>query len=173
MSNGDVSNGDEREDMLSILRKYRPIYFAVFIVQIIVWCVIISWWESTAGEHTGDALGTVIAIGLKMAPLTGLSIISTIVIVDIGRYLVVLLPTPSIRRRIMEKAKAEGHAAGIAAGKAAGHAAGEAAGKAAGIAAGKAAERRNWISWNERRKEAEAQGLPFDEPPPGADEDTD
>ncbi len=149
-------NGDEREDMLSILRKYRPIYFAVFIVQVIVWCVIISWWESTAGEHTGDALGTVIAIGLKMAPLTGLSIISTIVIVDIGRYLVVLLPTPSIRRRIIEKAKAEGHAAGIAAGE----------------AAGKAAERRNWVSWNERRKEAEAQGLPFDEPPPGADEDT-
>ena len=139
-----MSNGDEREDMLSILRKYRPIYFAVFIVQIIVWCVIISWWESTAGEHTGDALGTVIAIGLKMAPLTGLSIISTIVIVDIGRYLVVLLPTPSIRRRIIEKAKA----------------------------AGKAAERRNWVSWNERRKEAEAQGLPFDEPPPGADENT-
>ena len=147
-----MSNGDEREDMLSILRKYRPIYFAVFIVQVIVWCVIISWWESTSGEHTGDALGTVIAIGLKMAPLTGLSIISTIVIVDIGRYLVVLLPTPSIRRRIIEKAKSEG--------------------RAAGIAAGKAAERRNWVSWNARRKEAEAQGLPFDEPPPGADENT-
>lgn len=133
-----MSNDDEREDLLSILRRYRPFYFAVFIVQVIIWCILVYWWESTSGEHTTDPLGRIIATGLKMAPLTGLSAITAIVLVDIGRYLVVLLPTPSTRRKIIEKAKAE--------------------------------ERRNWVAWNNRRKEAEARGLPFDEPPPGDDE---
>ena len=132
--------------MLSILRRYRPVYFAVFIAQVVAWCIIVSWWESVSGEHTDDAIGRSIAIGLKMAPLTALSVIATIVLVEIGRYLVVLfLPTPNVRRR-MEKAKAEGKAAGMA------------------------AERRNWVAWNRRRKEAESQGIPFDEPPPGDDE---
>ena len=134
-----MRNDDEREDLLSILRRYRPFYFAVFIVQVIVWCILVYWWESTSGEHATDPLGRIIATGLKMAPLTGLSAITAIVLVDIWRYLVVLLPTPSTRRKIIEKAKAE--------------------------------ERRNWVAWNNRRKEAEEQGLPFDEPPPGDDED--
>ena len=133
-----MSNDDEREDLLSILRRYRSFYFAVFIVQVIIWCILVYWWESTSGEHTTDPLGRIIATGLKMAPLTGLSAIIAIVLVDIGRYLVVLLPTPSTRRKIIEKAKAE--------------------------------ERRSWVAWNNRRKEAEARGLPFDEPPPGTDE---
>ena len=140
-----MSNDDKREDLLSILQSiHRTGYssYRVFIVQVIIWCILVYWWESTSGEHTTDPLGRVIATGLKMAPLTGLSAITAIVLVDIWRYLVVLLPTPSTRRKIMEKAKAEGMAA----------------------------ERRNWVAWNNRRKEAEAQGLPFDEPPPGDDE---
>ena len=162
-----MSGSDEREDMLSILRRYRPVYFTVFIIQVIAWCIVVYWWESTSGQHTGDTIGRIIATGLKMAPLTGLSVITTIVLVDIGRYLVVLLPTPKVRQRIMEKAKAEGHAAGHAAGHAEGIAEGHAEGIAEGHAEGVAAERRNWMAWNTRRKAAEAQGLPFDEPPPG------
>ncbi len=166
-----MSNDEEREDMLSILRRYRPVYFAVFIVQVIVWCVIMYWWESTSGEHSSDTVGRIIATGLKMAPLTGLSVITTIVLVEMGRYLVVLfLPTPNIRRR-MEKAKAKGHAEGIVEGHAEGHAEGIAEGHAEGHAEGTAQERRNWVAWNRRRVEAEAQGLPFDEPPPSENED--
>ena len=155
-----MNNDDEREDLLSILRRYRPVYFAVFIVQVIAWCVIVYWWESTSGEHTTDTIGRIIATGLKMAPLTGLSVITTIVLVDIGRYLMVLLPTPSTRQKIMKKAKAQGIEQGLEQGLEQGH------------AAGIAEERRKWVYWNNRRKEAEAQGLPFDEPPPGANEDT-
>ena len=142
-----MSNDYEREDMLSILRKYRPVYFAVFITRVTAWCIGVSWRESTLGGHTTDTLGMIIAIGTKMAPLTGLSVITTVVLVEIGRYLMVLfLPTPNVRRRI-EKAQAKGHAEGHA--------------------EGKAQERRNWVAWNRRRKKAEAEGLPFDEPPPG------
>ena len=40
-----MNNDDEREDMLSILRRYRPMYFAVFVIQVIVWYVIVYWWS--------------------------------------------------------------------------------------------------------------------------------
>ena len=36
-----MNRDDEREDMLGILRKYRPFYFAVFIVQVIAWCILL------------------------------------------------------------------------------------------------------------------------------------
>ena len=34
---------------------------------------------------------------------------------------------------------------------------------------GKEEERNQWRAWNKRRLEAEAEGKPFDEPPPGED----
>jgi uncharacterized membrane protein len=34
---------------------------------------------------------------------------------------------------------------------------------------GKEEERKRWMEWNKRRLEAEAEGKPFDEPPPGED----
>ena len=36
---------------------------------------------------------------------------------------------------------------------------------------GRVEERAEWRKWNRRRKDAEAQGRPFDEPPPGDDTD--
>jgi hypothetical protein len=38
--------------------------------------------------------------------------------------------------------------------------------KAEGIAIGQAEERWLWTEWNQRRMEAEASGVPFDELPP-------
>ena len=35
-----------------------------------------------------------------------------------------------------------------------------------GVDQGRARERRAWTEWNSRRLEAEANGLPFNEPPP-------
>ena len=39
-------------------------------------------------------------------------------------------------------------------------------GRAEGIIEGRAEERAAWREWNRRRMAAEAQGPPFDEPPP-------
>ena len=41
-------------------------------------------------------------------------------------------------------------------------------GMAQGVAQGAERERRAWTAWNSRRVDAEANGLPFDEPPPAA-----
>ena len=46
----------------------------------------------------------------------------------------------------------------------------EARGEAQGLARGRAESNKKWREWNRRRLDHEAQGLPFDEPPP--DEDT-
>ena len=61
------------------------------------------------------------------------------------------------------EAKAEGKAEGIAEGKAEGIA----EGKAEGIAEGKAEVYREILEWDRRRREAEARGEAFTEPPPG------
>ena len=52
----------------------------------------------------------------------------------------------------IEKRRAEAHAEGLA----------------EGLAEGRAEERREWTDWNRRRLEAEANGAPFDEPPPAS-----
>ena len=43
----------------------------------------------------------------------------------------------------------------------------EARGRAAGLKEGQATERAQWQEWNRRRMDAEANGQPFNEPPPG------
>ncbi len=60
--------------------------------------------------------------------------------------------------RKVKKAKAEGLEQGIEQGLE--------QGKAEGLERGKAEVRQQWAGWNTRRVEAEAQGIPFDEPPP-------
>jgi hypothetical protein len=42
-------------------------------------------------------------------------------------------------------------------------------GKAEGKMEGQEEERKRWVEWNNRRLKAEAEGRPFDEPPPGED----
>ena len=42
-------------------------------------------------------------------------------------------------------------------------------GKAEGKAEGQEEERKRWVEWNNRRLKADAEGNPFDEPPPGED----
>ncbi len=44
---------------------------------------------------------------------------------------------------------------------------GRAQGRAEGLAEGIAAANKAWAEWNQRRLEAEANGQPFNEPPPG------
>ena len=55
------------------------------------------------------------------------------------------------------------------AGKAEGKTEGEAKGRDEGEAKGRADEAARWRAWNARRIEAEREGRPFDEPPPGED----
>ena len=62
----------------------------------------------------------------------------------------------------IEQAKIEARTEGMAEGRTKGRTEGRTEGEAAGIAK----NYELWTAWNNRRLEAEAQNLPFDEPPP-------
>ena len=146
---------DEREDILSILREFRPYYFWILIVQIAVWGIVVFLSERgdcAEIEHSGCA----VTIGLKMSGLVPLWLITSVVLVDIGRYLMVLLR--SSREKLISRARARAKAEG------------RAEGKAEGRTEGASKMYAKWSAWNARRIEHECNGEPFDEPPPSPDE---
>ena len=66
------------------------------------------------------------------------------------------------RQRTRERARNEG----LAEGRAEGHAEGRMEGHAEGRTEGRHEQQERWLQWLERQRQAEANGLPFDEPPP-------
>ena len=75
------------------------------------------------------------------------------------------------RQRTRARARAEGLEEGRKAGVEQGRKAGLDEGREAGLKAGKKAgmheQQERWMQWLDRRRQAEENGLPFDEPPPG------
>ena len=138
---------EEREDLLSILREHRPYYFWVLVAQMIVSGAAIAWWEVVYGGHA-SAIGAAIAVALKMSALIPLWALTTVIIVDSGRRIMVLLPDG--RAKIMAKGREEGRAEGIAIGE----------------ARGEARTHSAWAVWYARWDESKKKGEPFDEPPP-------
>lgn len=154
MIESDQDAANEREDILSILREHRPYYFWALVTQILASGAAITWWEMAWGGHA-NALGCGIAVALKMSALIPLWLVTTILIVDAGRRIVVLLPDG--RKKVRAAAKAEGVAIG------------RAEGVEEGVAIGTTRTNSVWRQWNARRLEFEARGEPFDEPPPDDD----
>lgn len=154
---------EEREDLLSILREHRPYYFWVLVAQMIISGAAIAWWEVVYGGHA-SAIGAAIAVALKMSALIPLWALTTVIIVDSGRRIMVLLPDG--RAKIRAEARAEGEAEGRAEGIEEGMAEGIVIGEARGEARGKAQTHSDWAVWYARWKECNDKGEPFDEPPP-------
>ena len=180
---------DEREDMLSVLREFRPYYFWILIVQIVVWGVVVFLSERGNCTEVGPA-GCAVAMGLKMSGLVPLMLLTSVILVDIGRYFMVFLRHPREKEIARARAQAEKE---IARARAQAYAEGKAQGLAEGRAQAKsskaqdevisrgqrgAEERVNgawevhlkWSVWNARRIEHERRGEPFDEPPPALDD---
>ena len=150
----DDKQGDEREDILGILRRYRPWYFLLLVLQIVGWGAVVVCAGNAECLFNGPAV-RLKTIGTDMSGLVALWLLTSIILVDLGGYLVVLLP--NYRKRVEDRAQAkgmakgmaegvakgmaEGRAKGIAEGKAEGVAEGRAKGKAEGVAEGRAQER--------------------------------
>ena len=146
---------DDREDMLSILRNLRPYYFWILIAQVAIWGVVVFLSEAGNCADAGYS-GCAVTMGLKMSGLVPLMLLVSVLLVDIWRYLMVLLRHP--REREIARARNRAKAEGIAEGKAEGEAIGRSVG-ANNVHA-------KWSEWNARRIEHERRGEPFDEPPP-------
>ena len=137
----------ESEPIGQRLARLRPIYITVFLAQAITMGAVITWREYAIGGHA-DSFDILIAIVLKMDNVAYLAIITSVLIVDFGRYLLgLLIKAPQDRAR--EEGLATGRAEGIA------------------------AERSRWadynrrvLAWHQRYLDARNSGESFDEPPP-------
>ena len=141
--------------MFQIYERLRWVYLTVFGVQVIPISAMIVWREAETGGHThfSDLL---IASLQKIDDVCYLALITSVIIVDIGRYLMgILLKAPQ------DRAYEQGFTVGNIQGKA--------EGKAVGIAQ----ERERWMEydrrmqeWSRKLKDSQDKGEPFDEPRP-------
>ena len=167
---------DRRSDLVSpldIAKKWLPWCVALIFAQTLGFTALIAWREISKGVAGVNEL--IIAVVSGTAPAVPLFVVYAILGVTamdlIGggamvtaRYLTKKLIEPLDRKREeelesrFERGRSEGRSEGVAQGVA--------QGRAEGVAQGVERERRAWTHWNSRRLEAEADGLPFNEPPP-------
>ena len=138
---------DEREELLSVLRELRPFYFWILIVQIAVWSGVVFLSERSNCAEAGLS-GCTVTMGLKMSGLVPLMLLTSVILVDLGRYFMVLLRNS--REKLITRARARAKAEGIAEGE----------------IRGANKTHAKWSVWNARRIEHERRSEPFDEPPP-------
>ena len=177
-----------RSDLVSpldIAKKWLPWCAALIFAQTLGFTTLIAWREISKGVAGVNEL--IIEVVSGTAPSVPLFVVYAIIGVSMAdfiggaamvtaKYLTKKLIEPLERKRReeleqrFERGRAEGVAQGVARGRAEGVAQGRAEGVAQGVAQGvdqgRERERRAWTEWNRRRLEAEANGLPFDEPPP-------
>lgn len=169
---------EERESIWSISRKDARTFFRLvgwlWLAAIVYLCRRVAqdpaaeWqaaaalpgasWPQYAGDFVLAVLGelNLIAVGLAI-----IALLLTRPLNIAGEILMTLYAT-LVNRFVMpviEAHKAEGFAKGEETGLA--------KGVELGRVEGRAEERAEWREWNRRRKDAAAQGRPFDEPPPG------
>ena len=107
--------------------------------------------EISSGKHQGIA-ETTIAVVNSAAPATPLIILYAILIISVIDFTggLIVVTARYLTDKFLEPWRAKRRAEAFAKAK----------------AEGQAAERRKWIEWNQRRLDSEAEGVPFDEPPP-------
>lgn len=179
MPDGDGESEDSerrRSDLVSpldIAKKWLPWCAALIFAQTLGFTALIAWREISKGVAGVNEL--IIAVVSGTAPSVPLFVVYAIIGVSMldfiggtamvtAKYLTKKLIEPLERKRReeleqrFERGRAEGVAQGVERGRA--------EGVAQGVDQGMERERRAWTEWNSRRLEAEANGLPFNEPPP-------
>ena len=144
-----------RESIWSISPRWKTAYFLLFSIQSLLGTGLLSWYE-IAQRTEDDAVETVLAIISGMAEVGVAAALATVVTTEVTQN--VMVTGEYLRQKLVEplkeKQRAEGRAEGRVEGRVEGHAEGRAERDAA------------WEAWNRRRMAAEAEGKPFDEPPP-------
>ncbi len=132
---------NERENLLTILRRNRPAYSVVYFGQMLAWLALVAWNEAASGQHAGPVSYT-IAVGTALAPLAFISLVTAIGAVDAGRYLMTLF-FPDLEAKYRREGRAEAQAE----------------------------QRVAIMEWYARQQNALRRGEPFDEPPPLMDDE--
>ena len=139
-----MSNHDERESIWSIRKRWRPLYSTLFVGQTF------GWLTYRMIETTPET-----AL-MELHTIGGRAAVGTLAVTE---ALDIMLGTRDAINEWLQKRRQQAHAEGVAEGVAKGQAQG-------------AAERDlEWQTWNANRIAAEERGEPFDEPPPGSDDE--
>lgn len=133
--------------MFNIFQRLRWVYLSVFAAQVVPMSAIITWRESVIGGHSSP-YDVLVASVLKIDDVCYLSILTSVIIVDIGRYMVgILIEAP--QDRAYKQGLSQGKEQGVA------------------------EERQRWLEYdasvrdyNRRFKDALERGEPFHELPP-------
>ena len=134
-----------RESIWSISPRWKAAYFFLFSVQSVLGTGLLSWYETT--QRTGDnAVETILAVISGMAEVGVAAAVTTIVVTEVMQN--VMVTGEYLRQKLVEPLKERQRAEG------------------------RAEEREAWEAWNRRRMAAEAEGKPFDEPPPSLRENS-
>ena len=173
-----------RESALTVRREARPFYAALFALQTFGLVArrfyialtdrpdaeSVSFWQALSSAVDAGAILDIAAVSLSQLERDGAkAIISTIVLMEVWDAMMATRDAVNdwLEKR-RQKARAEGIAEGRAEGRIEGIAEGIVEGRLEGIAEGRAEIAAEVAAWNERRLAAEANGEPFREPPPTA-----
>ena len=161
MPDGEGGRDSDLASPLDVAKKWVPLCAALIFAQTLGFTALIAWREISKGVAGVNEL--IIAVVLGTAPAVPLFVVYAILGVTVAdlaiggimvtaRYLTKKLIEPLDRKREeeVERRIERGRSEGVA----------------QGMSQGAERERRAWTEWNSRRLEAEAGGLPFDEPPP-------
>ena len=140
----------DRESIWSVAREVKTLYFLAFIVLVALGIGLLTWREVTQGASAGP-LEILLAVWEDSAKIVTTSVGLSVVGAEIVRYVMVLARHLEERlERVQERRRAEGREEG----------------RVEGRVEGREEANARWEAWNARREAADAQGLPFDEPPP-------
>ena len=162
---------EDRDSIWSIPLARRALYFGLFTAYALAGIGFLLWYEIF--DHTADTWQqTILAItqGISVttvgaAGLALLTIEGPQTIMVVADYLRKKLIEPLEEKRRLE---AEQRRQEEERRREEGYAKAKAEGLAEGRAEGESRRQAEWVAWNERRIASEAEGEPFDEPPPGA-----
>ena len=144
---------NKRISVFSFAKDLILIDFIFFLVVVISYAIVVTQHELAVERE--NAVETLIVIVGHISSFIPVAIVLTLIF-EIGGFLIMILWRLYQRRleEAIEQAKIEARTEGMA------------EGRTEGEAAGIAKNYELWAAWNNRRLEAEAQNLPFDEPPP-------
>ena len=140
---------NKRISVFSFAKDLILIDFIFFLLVVVSYAVVVTQHELAVGRE--NAVETLIIIVGHISSFLPVAIVLTLIF-EIGGFLIMILWRLYQRRleEAIEQAKIEARTEGMAEGE----------------AAGIVKNYELWAAWNNRRLEAEARNLPFDEPPP-------
>ena len=140
---------NKRISVFSFAKDLILVDFIFFLLVVVSYAVVVTQHELAVGRE--NAVETLIIIVGHISSFLPVAIVLTLIF-EIGGFLIMILWRLYQRRleEAIEQAKIEARTEGMAEGR----------------NEGMVKNYELWSAWNNRRLEAEAQNLPFDEPPP-------